>query len=85
MPTLVFDRTIAVMKSAVRRAKLGNTEEFAAIQRLDDQARQLERTATGPSLPALIAEERSRSHEYGGRSVFGWEPETAPSAHDGQG
>jgi uncharacterized protein len=23
---------------------------------------------------AHLAEERARSHEYGGRSVFGWEP-----------
>ena len=41
---------------------------------LDTQARALERAATGPSLPAHIAEEFERSHEYGGRSVFGWEP-----------
>jgi uncharacterized protein len=74
VPTLVYDRTIEVMKSAVLKAKLGNEEELSAIQRLDGQARRLERTATGPSLPALIAEERGRSHEYGGRSVFGWEP-----------
>ena len=74
VPTLVYDRTIEVMKSAVRKAKLGNEEELAAIRRLDDQARRLERTASGPSLAALIAEERARSYEYGGRSVFGWEP-----------
>ena len=42
VPTLVYDRTIAVMKSAVRKAKLGNAEELAAIRRLDDQARRLE-------------------------------------------
>jgi hypothetical protein len=79
VPTLVYDRTIGVMKSAVRKAKLGNEEELAAIRRLDDQARRLERTATGPSVVAHIAEERARSHEYGGRSVFGWElpPEAA--------
>lgn len=74
VPTRVYDRTIAVMKSAVRKAKLGNAEEMAAIQRLDDQARLLERTATGPSVTALIAQERARSHGFGGRSVFGWEP-----------
>ena len=74
VPTAVYDRTIAVMKSAVRKAKLGNAEELAAIQRLDAQARVLERGAAGPSVAALIAEERGRSHEYGGRSVFGWEP-----------
>jgi hypothetical protein len=77
----VYDRTIEVMKSAVRKAKLGNEEEFAAIRRLDDQARRLERDATGPSLPALIAEERNRSHDYGGRSVFGWEPPPDTQEH----
>ena len=74
VPTRVYDRTIAVMKSAVRKAKLGNAEELAAIHRLDDQARLLERTATGPSVAAFIAEERARSRDFGGRSVFGWEP-----------
>jgi hypothetical protein len=74
VPTKVFDRSIAVMKSAVVKAKLGREEELAAIRRLDAQARYLEVTASGPSVDAIIAEERARSHDYGGRSVFGWEP-----------
>jgi hypothetical protein len=82
VPTRVYDRTIEVMKSAVRKAKLGNEEELSAIQRLDDQARRLERNATGPSVAALIAEERARSHDYGGRSVSGWEPETSGQGAD---
>ncbi len=76
VPLKVYDRTIDVLKRAVRNAKLGHTEELAAIRRLDEQARQLERHASGPSAEALFAEERSRSHEYGGYSVFG--PEPAP-------
>ncbi|MBM7406587.1 MULTISPECIES: DUF763 domain-containing protein [Sphingomonas] len=72
--TRVYDQSIAVMKRAVIKAKLGNTEELAAIRRLDAQARRLERDATGPSVEALIAQERRSSHEYGGRSVFGFEP-----------
>jgi hypothetical protein len=39
--------------------------------RLEDQARKLERYASGPSLDALMAEERRRSHACGGRTVFG--------------
>ncbi len=74
VPIKVFDRTIAVMKSAVVKARLGATEELAAIRRLDAETRRVEATATGPSTQALFAEERARSHEYGGRSVFGWEP-----------
>ncbi len=74
VPTKVYDHTITVMKSAVVRAKLGHEEELAALRRLDAQARRLEATASGPAVEAIIAEENSRSHEYGGRSVFGWEP-----------
>jgi hypothetical protein len=74
VPTRVYDRTIAVMKEAVAAAKLGQDEKLAAIGRLDQQARSLEATATGPSVDALIAEECSQSHAFGGRSVFGWEP-----------
>jgi hypothetical protein len=73
VPTRVYDHTIQVLKSAVTQAKLGKEEELAALKRLDAQSRQLERHATGPSVEELLAEERRRSHEYGGRSVFGWE------------
>jgi hypothetical protein len=78
VPLKVFDRTIAVMKSAVGKARLGQAEELAAIKRLDQQARVLERSTTGPSLERLIAEETSRSPEYGGRSIFGYEREQRP-------
>jgi uncharacterized protein len=73
VPTKVFDSTIALLKTAVAQARLGNDERLGAIRRLDRQARSLERNATGPSLPDYIQHERERSHEYGGRSVLGWE------------
>jgi hypothetical protein len=66
VPLKVYDHTIGVLKSAVRKAKLGQAEELAAIKRLDEQARRLERQASGPSVEALFAEERARSHQYGG-------------------
>ncbi|ESY78094.1 hypothetical protein X740_21215 [Mesorhizobium sp. LNHC221B00] len=74
VPLKVYDETIAVMKSAVRKAKLGNEEELGALQRLDGQARRLERYVTGPSLKEIVAGEFDQSHQLGGRSVFGWEP-----------
>ncbi len=82
VPLAVYDKTIDVLKSAVARAKLGNEDRLEALRRLDQQARLLEQSATGPSLPAFIDEEMARSHEYGGRSVFGWEgaPEAARPA-----
>jgi hypothetical protein len=74
VPTRVYDETIRMLKSAVTNARLGRDEELAAIRRLDDQARALERHASGPSFDQLVAEEFDNSHSYGGRSVFGWEP-----------
>ncbi|HWW65235.1 MAG TPA: DUF763 domain-containing protein [Sphingomonadaceae bacterium] len=74
VPLKVYDQTIAVLKSAVTNARLGNDERLEAIRRLDRQARALEGRVTGPSFEAHVEEERRRSHGYGGRSVFGDEP-----------
>lgn len=73
VPLRVYDHTIRVMTSAVQKARLGAAEEMAALKRLDEQARRLERVATGPSVEEMIADERQRSASYAGRSVFGWE------------
>ncbi len=54
VPIKVFDRTIAVMKSAVVKARLGATEELEAIRRLDAEARRME-AAEGPSVDAVLA------------------------------
>lgn len=81
--TSVYDETIKVLKSAVQKAKLGNSETLAALKRLDDQARMLERTANGPLFETHIALERAASPSLGGRSVFGWEGVTAPMTKAG--
>jgi hypothetical protein len=73
VPLKVYDETIGVLKSAMVKARLGRSEELAALQRLDDQSRRLERYATGPSLKQLVAREFEQSRLLGGRSVFGWE------------
>ena len=82
VPLRVYDQTIQVLKSAVQKAKLGCAEELSALKRLDEQARQLERHASGPPVQELIAQERQRSPTYDGRSVFGWEHDR-PSAKIG--
>ncbi len=79
VPLRVYDETIRVLKSAVHQARLGHGEELGAIQRLDEQARLLERRARGPGVEELIAAERRASPGYGGRSVFGFE---RPAADD---
>jgi uncharacterized protein len=82
VPLRVYDQTIHVLKAAVEKAKLGREEELAALKRLDEQARRLERQAQEFPLDELIREERGLSHSYGGRSVFGWEqPPPQPNAN----
>jgi hypothetical protein len=56
---------------------------LAALKRLDEEARRVERRAGGPPLADVISEERRLSHSLGGRSVFGWEP--APEVFAGEG
>lgn len=82
VPLKVYDQTIAVMKSAVQKGKLGREEELQALRRLDDQSRQMERYVTGPDLKEIIAGEFRHSADFGGRSVFGWElPPVDESGH----
>lgn len=72
VPLRVYDRTIAVLREAVDKARLGNDDKLAAIQRLDREARRMERVATtGISFDELLHRERARSPSYGGRTVFG--------------
>jgi len=78
VPIKVYDETIRVLKTAVQQASLGRDEQVQALKRLDDQARRLEASATGPSLAAFVAAERNKSPSLGGRSVFGWESDPAP-------
>jgi uncharacterized protein len=73
VPTKVYDETVRVLKSAVQKAKLGQDEQLAALERLDRESRRLECVTEGPPLQQIIDEEFSLSHTYGGRSVFGWE------------
>jgi hypothetical protein len=74
VPLKVYDETIRVLKTAIQKAKLGESEELAAIKRLDEQARALEsHIIKGPEVEAIISHETEVSAAYGGRSVFGIE------------
>ncbi len=70
VPLKVYDETIRVMKSAVAGAKLDRDEELAALRRLDEQSRRLDRVIDGPSLQEHIDKERQSSAAWGGRTVF---------------
>lgn len=70
VPTKIYDETIAVLKDAVDRAKIGNSDKQKAIQSLTKVAQRSEENFTPTdTLEELIQQEKSRSHLYGGRSV----------------
>lgn len=71
VPLKVYDETLGVMRAAVQRARLGQTETLDALRRLDREARRLEAVATGQGVAAYIERERRLSPHYGGRTVFG--------------
>jgi hypothetical protein len=71
VPTKVYDQTIAVLRSAVDRAKIGQDDRLAAIARLDRESRRLERAATGPTLDEYVAQERSRRSMVAGACSAG--------------
>jgi uncharacterized protein len=72
VPLKVYDETIRVLKSAVQRAKLGQDEQLAALQKLDGESRKLERAAKGPTFEGLLAEERAQSHQYAAAAFSAW-------------
>ncbi|QMT59162.1 DUF763 domain-containing protein [Legionella sp. PC997] len=75
VPVKVYDETIGVLKTAIQKANLGQSDKLDAIKRLDNQARELEQhIISGPSVEEIMAHEKKASPMYGGRSVFGWEP-----------
>jgi len=70
VPLKVYDQTIAVLKRAVDRARLGDGERLAALRRLDDQARRIDAAAMTPEeLDRAVAAERRAKEELGGRTV----------------
>src|SRR5438445_8983187 len=71
VPVRVYDRTMPQLERSVAQDRLGRDEKLQAIRRLDEQARRLEGAVSGPSLDALIENERDLSHEYGDRDVTG--------------
>ena len=69
-----------MLKDAVSQAKLGRDAQVGALKRLDDQARQLERTATGQSFDAFVAKDAPAPPCSVAGSVFGWEADLTASA-----
>ena len=73
VPTKVYDESISLLKKAVERAKIGNSDKLKALNSLTNAAQRMEKDfiPTG-NLDDLIEKERKDSWKYGGRTVNGF-------------
>lgn len=72
VPTKTYDQTIEVLRSALEKAKLGNTEKLDAIRNLNLAAMAIEKNfVPNASFYNVLEQERRNSYKYGGRTVFG--------------
>jgi uncharacterized protein len=72
VPLKVYDETIHVLKTSIEKAKIDNSDKLKAIRQLSELSFRLEQNFQPKAfLDDVIAQERHRSHEYGGMTVFG--------------
>jgi uncharacterized protein len=72
VPLKVYDETISTLKTAVEKAKLGQSDKQEAIKSLSILAARAEKDfQPNANLEAVIEQERAESWKYGGRTVFG--------------
>ncbi|HLK88804.1 MAG TPA: DUF763 domain-containing protein [Polyangia bacterium] len=70
VPLKVYDETIRVLKDALGRAKLGESERLGAIRRLDERARAIDAAPVTPAeLAAGVEREWRAKPALGGRTV----------------
>jgi hypothetical protein len=72
VPTKTYDQTIDILRKAVDRAKLGNSDKHDAVKNLMIAAQAIEKNfMPNANFYKVIEEERRNSYKYGGRTVFG--------------
>ena len=72
VPIKVYDETIELLKTAVEKARIGETDKKEAIKNLTLVAQSMEKNfEPNTNFNEVIAKERSESFKYGGRTFFG--------------
>lgn len=72
VPVKVFDETIAILQTAIHRAKIGNSDKMHAIKKLSELSREAEKDFTpNTNFDMLVQKERDESYKYGGLTIFG--------------
>jgi hypothetical protein len=72
VPTKTYDQSIHVLKTALEKAKLGDSDKKEAIKNLTLAAQAIEKDfVPNANFYKVIEQERRDSYKYGGRTVFG--------------
>ncbi len=72
VPTKVYDQTIDILRMAVDKAKIGETDKQQAIKNLTLAAQLMEQNfVPNANFYKLIEKEKNEAYKYGGRTVFG--------------
>jgi hypothetical protein len=72
VPLKVYDETIHVLRSAIEKAKVGETDKQKAIQQLSVVSQRLEKNFQPRSfLHEILQKERDESYKHGGMTVLG--------------
>ena len=71
MPLKTYDESISVLRQALDRAKVGDSEKIEGFRRLEQFVRLIEQQCdVEADVPAVIRHENRISRSLGGRSVF---------------
>lgn len=82
VPTKTYDQTIDILRTALDKAKLGNSDKQDAIRNLTLAAQAIEKNfMPNANFYKAIEQERRDSYKYGGRTVFG---KAKPPKNEGQ-
>jgi hypothetical protein len=72
VPLKVYDETIGTLRTAINKAKIGQSEKLEALRKLSEISIKAEEHFTpNNNFDALIEKERNESWRYGGRTIFG--------------
>ena len=83
VPLNTYDETLSILKTAISRSKIGNSDKSKAIKSLTTVAQRIEKDfQPNASFENVIAKERAESYKYGGMTVAGpaKKPKRAPEA-----
>ncbi|MGZ4157444.1 MAG: DUF763 domain-containing protein, partial [Bacteroidia bacterium] len=82
VPTKTYDLSIEILRTAIEKAKLGDTDKLQATKNLTFTAQMMEKNfIPNANFNEVIEKERRDSYKYGGRTVFG---KAKPPKENGQ-